>query len=282
MVLRLPKKAKKMPRMTIADFLDGVITDWRKFFRLVIILFATGLAVAISVRFLVWLATNSGLQPTSIELSSEPKIILERTHDDQHEVLLVVQPQGWMDSGVPVAPGDLIQFHAQGSINITSSSLQDQTQVRRRIEDRLLAKKRRGAFGNIPDSLWLPERHYLPTDHDSLRLAAPRGWMGPDGDIGPNGMRDSRYPARARNRILPSAPYGMLVAAVSQRQPMRYDNFSGAFRIGASRSVKWTGDPGTLWLNVNDVWDDDDGHFPEKFYVDNIGFFLVRVIVKRE
>jgi hypothetical protein len=271
-----------MPRMSIADFLDGVITDWKKFFRLMIILFATGLAVAISVRFLVWLATNSGLQPASIELSSEPKIILERTHDDQHEVLLVVQPQGWMNSGVAVQSGDLIQFKAQGSINITSSSLQDQTQARRRIEHRLTIEKQRGDFGDIPDSLWLPERHYTPADRDSLRRAAPRGWLGPAGDTGSNGMRDSRYPARARNKILPTAPYGILVGAVSQMQPMRYDSFSGAFRIGASRSVKWTGDPGTLWLNVNDVWDDDDDQFPQKFFVDNIGFFLVRVVVTKD
>jgi hypothetical protein len=207
-------------------------------------------------------------------------VILERRSDEGREFLLLVQPQGWIDSGIPIESGDRIHFQAQGSINITSGTLYDQIQVRRRIERRLMAEKKRGAFGSIPDSLWLPERHYTPADRDSLKPT--RGWMGPDGDMGPNGLRDSRFAARARNRILVDAPYGMLVATVSQSTPLRFNGFAGAFRVGSARTVPWGGDRGTLWLTVNDVWDDEDDQFPQKFYVDNIGFFLVRVTVEKK
>jgi hypothetical protein len=266
-----------MARMTIADFFEGVLTDWRKFIRLVIILFATGLAIAVSTRVLVWMATKSGLQPTTIELSGSPKVVLERAGDDRREYLLVVQPQGWFNSGIDVRPGDRITFQAQGSVNINSSTLQDLIQTRRRIERRLTAEKNAGKFGPIPDSLWLPERHYTAADRDSLKLL--RGWMGPDGDMGPNGLRDSRYPARAHNKILQNVPYGALLAAVSTTQPVRFDGFSQSFRVGSSRTLKWGGDRGDLWLIVNDVWDDEDDQFPNKFYIDNIGFYLVRVII---
>ncbi|HYW10074.1 MAG TPA: hypothetical protein VE913_24115 [Longimicrobium sp.] len=37
---------------------------------------------------------------------------------------------------------------------------------------------------------------------------------------------------------------------------------------------------GTLWFTINDVWDDQDSEFPDKFYVDNVGFFLVKVLVR--
>jgi hypothetical protein len=175
-----------------------------------------------------------------------------------------------------------LTFHAQGMVDVTSASLLDHIALRHRIERRLADQRARGDLGPIPDSAWLPEQHFTPADRDSLVRSLPRGWLGPQGDTGPNGIRDSRYPARDRHKILPSEPFGILVASVhrSHDPPVRHNEYSGAFPVGASQITEsWTGSAGTLWFVVNDVWDDFDDRMPDKFFIDNIGFFMVKVTV---
>lgn len=278
----LPARAQGRPRMTMADVLHEVLTDWSKCLRFIALWFLLIAAAGASVRLLLWMWQSSGLRAASVELSSSPKIVLEQVTSEGREYLLVVQPQGWMNSGIRLRTGDRVEFQAQGMVNIASNTLNDHVAMRRRIEQRLQQRRAAGEFGVIPDSAWLPERFYSDVDRDSLAGSLPRGWLSPDGDTGPNGTRDHRYPARSRYKILPGAPYGVLVGSVhaSNEPPTRYNGFSSAFAVGSSDTVSWSGPRGTLWFTVNDVWDDGDDRLPQKFFIDNVGFFVVRVTVK--
>lgn len=55
---------------------------------------------------------------------------------------------------------------------------------------------------------------------------------------------------------------------------------SDAFGIGSRGEIVAPID-GTLWLSVNDVWDDDDPEYPAKFYDDNLGFYWVTLQTTR-
>jgi hypothetical protein len=280
----LGTRTQGRPRMSMADVLYAVLTDWKKFVGFVVLWFLLICTAGISVWLLLRIWQSSGLRATSVEISSSPRIVLEQVSDEGREYLLMVQPQGWINSGIPIRPGDEVEFHAQGMVNITSATLNDHISLRRRIERRLSDERAAGAFGPIPDSAWLPERYFTDVDRDSLEHSLPRSWLTPDGDTGPNGLIDSRYQARAKNKILPKEPYGVLVAAIhgSDTPPARYNGFSSAFAVGSSDTVSWSGARGTLWFTVNDVLDDQDDHLPLKFFIDNIGFFMVRVTIRHD
>lgn len=91
--------------------------------------------------------------------------------------------------------------------------------------------------------------------------------------------RVPRYLARTANKLDPDAPFGLLLGAVHQGHgdPARRSMFT----VGARWYREWGDSSGTLRFAVNDVWDGADARFPDKFYVDNLGFFLVRVRVTR-
>lgn len=270
--------------LTMADVLHEIVTDWKKLTGFVVLWFLLICTAGMSVRLLLWTWKSSGLRATSVEISSSPRIVLEQVTDVGREFFLIVQPHGWMNSGIPIRAGDEVEFQAHGQVNITYNTLNDHILMRRRIELRLSEERARGDFGSIPDSAWLPERHYTQADRDSLEQSLPRSWLTPDGDTGPQGIRDTRYEARAHNKILPDEPYGVLIASVhgADDPPTRYDGFSSAFAIGSSDTVSWSGARGTLWFTVNDVLDDQDERLPHKFFTDNIGVFMVRVIIRHD
>lgn len=270
--------------LTMADVLHEIVTDWKKLAGFIMLWFLLLCTAGVSVRLLLWTWKSSGLTATSVEISSSPKIVLEQVTERGREYFLIVQPHGWMNSGILLEAGDEVEFQAQGEVNITYNTLNDHITLRRRIELRLSAERARGDFGVIPDSLWLPERHYTDADRDSLQASLPRSWLTPDGDTGPDGLRDSRYEARAQSKILPDEPYGILIAAVhgADGAPARHNRFSSAFAIGTSDTVSWSGARGTLWFTVNDVLDDQDERMPLKFFTDNIGLFMVRVIIRHD
>ena len=270
--------------LTMADVLHEIVTDWKKLTGFILLWFLLLFTAGVSVRLLLWTWKSSGLRATSVEISSSPKIVLEQVTERGREYFLIVQPHGWMNSGITLDAGDKVEFQAQGQVNITYNTLNDHIVLRRRIELRLSEERARGAFGSIPDSDWLPERHYTDADRDLLDKSLPRSWLSPDGDTGPDGVRDSRYEARVHSKILPDEPYGVLVAAVhgGDVAPVRYNRFSSAFAIGSSDTVSWEGARGTLWFTVNDVLDDQDERMPLKFFTDNIGLFMVRVIIRHD
>lgn len=178
----------------MADVLHSVLSDTRKFAMFVSLWVLLICTAGLSIRFLLWMWQSSGLQATSVEISSSPKIVLEQVTKEGREYLLMVQPQGWMNSGIPIEANDEVEFQAQGMVNITSSSLNDHIQLRRGIERRLTAQRDSGRFGPIPDSAWLPERYYTRQDRDTLESTLKRSWLTPDGDTGPNALRaPSRY-----------------------------------------------------------------------------------------
>ncbi len=70
---------------------------------------------------------------------------------------------------------------------------------------------------------------------------------------------------------MPNKPYGGLVASISDNSEK--PDSSGVFFVGALDSLRAT-KSGYLWFTVNDVqWHDN------RFYNDNIGYFLVTVSV---
>ncbi|HEV7590194.1 MAG TPA: hypothetical protein VGO40_18895 [Longimicrobium sp.] len=263
--------------MSLADIFEQILKDWGKFCRFILLWICTLALLVLTLRLLPWITRGTGLRAKSVELSTFPRIILEQETRDGNRYLIVVQPQSWQDSGIPVDSGDVIKFKASGMVNISAYSVQENVGIRRRIERRLDVARAAGAFGDVADSLWLPERYYTQADRDSLSRVVP--WVGPEGDTSAEGVQDRRYQARTRNKVLPNSPFGALVAAVraGSSPPSRYDGFSGAFVVGPSMTRPWNGSPGTLWFTVNDVSDDRDRLSPEKFYIDNIGFFVVGV-----
>jgi hypothetical protein len=73
--------------------------------------------------------------------------------------------------------------------------------------------------------------------------------------------------------------YGALLGAIKEAQasPAPED----AFFIGKSAEVI-AKRSGKLYFTVNDVWDRDDASFPNKFFIDNFGFFHARVKVSQK
>jgi hypothetical protein len=124
-----------------------------------------------------------------------------------------------------------------------------------------------------------------------------RGWSGPAGYAGEE--RDTAVGDRTNRKMLKNAKYGSLIGTfhrpkercsfddisrfVSRCVPARTDE---KFVVGACLNPKLVDAPGwddhesrKLWLIVNDVWDDKDPVFPQKFYIDNLGFFYARIRV---
>jgi hypothetical protein len=264
---------------TIAELIGKIFSDWRKFLRAVAMFAILVLTGAWLVRGVLLILGDGGLTAREVEFSKSPRIVLQQATPRGTEYLVVVQPQAWQDTDIPIAPGDELEIHAEGRINISLNGLFESVRKRHVVERRIRAKE--GVVTAGSDAALLPERFYTPADHDSVRLTRP--WVGPNGYGGGSaGIRDASYPARTKNKLLPEAPFGALVGTVHQQgnPPARYDGFSDAFLIGEARSVTWAGPRGELWFAINDVWDDEDPRFPDKFYADNIGFFLVRVKVQ--
>ncbi len=84
--------------------------------------------------------------------------------------------------------------------------------------------------------------------------------------------------------MIRDAPYGSLILSIKNgdRYPERFDKFSNAFMIGDDYKTTWDGNDGQLWLIINDVWDDEDTDYPEKFYVDNVGYFTFKITVVKK
>lgn len=273
------RRKPQNPPMSLADVVDNVLGSWSRMFRFLVATVGFSVAVALGVRIFLFATHDLGLEPEEMEFSSSPRVVLKRKIDGSSEYVLMVQPQDWQNTGIRVKPNDEVTIRGSGSINISMNGLLDQIARRRRVEARILARMDSGKIALRADSSRLPERYYEPADYDSIRLV--RDWTGPAGYPGENATRDHRHEGRTANKVLPEAPYGALLGAIhtGSTPPVRSTRFSESFVVGDSLSMS-ARRGGTLWLVVNDVWDDEDPAFPRKFYIDNLGFFLVKVQVR--
>ena len=270
-----------MPGQTFGDVLDGIFTNWAKLVGFAFAILALVLGGALAVFLISMALHQTGLRPTEVVISGSPRVVYSRITKDSADYLVVVQPLGWQSSTIRIMPGDVVEIRAEGRVSLSLQQLVDLAAFRHELERRIDADLRSGRIP-VRDSSLLPERHYTIQQRDSLRSRLTRGWTGPSGYPGRGGILDSRYEKRTSNKILPEVPFGALVATVHNgtQSPARFDKFSGAFVVGDSLVRQWTGNGGTLWFNVNDILDDQDEAFPDKFYIDNSGVFLVRVRVR--
>lgn len=263
-------------QMSLADVIDGVLSSWMKLLRFCAAVLAIAVATGAGIRLFVWATANLNLEPEEVEFSGSPRVVFKRIVDGKQEVVLVVDPQGWQSSGIDVKAGDDIVIRAGGRINISLSGLLNHVAQRGVIERRILAQLDSGKLELHPSGSRLPERYFTPTDLQELMLV--RDWTGPAGYPGADGIVDHRYEARTRNKVLPNAPFGALLGTVhgGTADPVRRDAFSGAFVVGEEHRMVAKKN-GTLWFTINDVLDDEDATFPQKFYIDNVGYFLVKI-----
>ena len=79
-----------------------------------------------------------------------------------------------------------------------------------------------------------------------------------------------------RQLVLTDRNAGAPLGAIreTESEPSRND----VFFIGKSNIIT-APRSGKLYFTVNAVWDDEDPAFPEKFFIDNIGFFYAKVTV---
>ena len=263
------------------DALGAILTDWRSFAHFLGKLVVLILVLALLARALLFLGDRTGLQAGEVELSGSPRVVLHQETERGHEYRILVSPAAhptpWQDTEIPVKPGDSVEIEAEGRVNINLYGLVQHVERRHAIEARIDSALRSGTLRPGPDSSRLPERFYDERDREALEIK--RGWIGPEGEPGAGGITDNAYLARTAHKLDPGAPFGLLLGAVHQghgEPPQR-----AMFAVGARWHREWSSAPGTLRFAVNDVWDSADDRFPDKFYVDNLGFFLVRVLVTR-
>jgi hypothetical protein len=266
------------PPISASEAVGLILTDGRSFRRFVAHLFSFMALLALFAGALMWVAKQYGLG-SEVELSTSPRVVLHQVTERGEEYRIMVSPAAypipWQNTEIEIHPGDSIEIQAEGRVNINLNGLVEHVQTRHRIEARIDSALRLGTLPLRPDSSRLPERYY--TEADRAALAVRRGWTGPEGYPGPGGVVDAAYAARTANKLIPEAPLGVLVGAVHQggEGPQRRDQF----QVGGRWRSVWSGPAGTLWFAVNDIWDGEDDRFPDKFYVDNLGFFFVRVLV---
>jgi len=255
-----------------------ILSDGRSFRRFVTHLFSFLSLLVMFFGALLWVAKQYGLNG-KVEISTSPRVVLQEVTEERGEYRVMVSPAAnpvpWQNTGIEIRPGDSIEIQAEGRVNINLNGLIEHVRVRHRIEARIDSALQRGTLPLRPDSSRLPERYY--TEPDRAALAVKRGWTGPEGYSGPGGVVDAAYPARTANKLIPEAPLGLLIGAVHQgaEEPSRREQL----QVGGRWRGVWSGPAGTLWFAVNDIWDGEDDRFPDKFYVDNLGFFFVRVVV---
>ena len=268
------------PRST-GDAFGAILTDWRSFAHFVGKLVVLIVVLAALARGLLLLGDLSGLQAGEVELSGSPRVVLQHVTDEGREYRILVSPAAnpspWQDTEIEIEPGDSVEIEAEGRVNINLYGLVQHVERRHAIEARIDSALLRGTLRPGADSSRLPERYY--TERDWQVLEIKRGWITPEGEPGPEGIIDQAYRARTANKLDPNAPFGLLLGAVHEGSgdpPQRV-----IFAVGARWRREWSNAGGTLRFAVNDVWDRADARFPDKFYVDNLGFFLVRVRVAR-
>src|SRR5579864_656759 len=218
-----------------------------------------------------------GLRPVAMKLESqEGGILLESTVGNKDVYHIVVNPQeGWQPTHISVKKGQIVDFVAQGRINIDLRGVVDATALRQKFEDAHPELKNK-------DATTTPEQAYTPEQWSQLHLLHP--WVGPNG----GNVQDSAFPSRTQYKIMPKENFGALVGALLDREtaerirvqscgPPPAPQFQCAFLVGDKHRMDVDG-TGYLWLNINDVV---DPHDPDLFYEDNLGFFQVLVTVER-
>jgi hypothetical protein len=256
---------------TFGDVLDSVLDQPRRLvvlFLLVIGFF--GLAVGA-----VWVVTKMlGLQASEVDIGAEnAKVVFESVQKKtgNEDYVVVVNPQGWQNTGIDVSAGDKLTFHAGGKICVDMNSIWENAQLRLKFEGDIVKANKI----NPDDPTAKPPEDYF-SDEQKRQLILERPWTDPDG-FNLKAFHPS-YQSRHNRYLLPEKPAGGLVGGVTPGagEPDRAE----AFFIGKQDTYVAPQD-GQLWFTVNDVQFSDPSN-PNLFYNDNVGSFWVRVTVKKK
>jgi hypothetical protein len=200
-------------------------------------------------------------------------VLSQPTPGGGQEYLVVVHPQGWQETAIAVKAGDTLTFDAGGNIYIDLGGLNESLALRRKLEAQLVQNEKKSRKWPAEKATLTPEDRFTMGQKASIRPVW--SWNGPNGNVA---TQDLSFPARRQKTIIATANYGTLLGAIRETgisTPDRHD----AFIVGAHRDGFTVKESGKLYFTVNDVWDDKDPTFPEKFYIDNIGSFYVKVTV---
>lgn len=236
---------------------------------------------------LVWVAVIAGVfwvpslfsaQTTEFTLGgAQSHLVIQSVEKNGNGIyVLVVSPQGWQPSGIPVRKGDHLRFAAGGKVCIDVNSIIVMVAKRKAYEEKW-AKIKHIRTNDITETR-VPEEYF--TEQEQHDLVLDRPWVDPNGfslDV----FRPS-FRSRRQRYLLPDEPAGSLVASVGDayKEPPRGE----AFFVGVGDKVAHKADEliapvdGWLWFTVNDVQYADTQN-RNLFYNDNIGFFWVRVTV---
>ena len=262
-----------MESMSFADFLWDLLNDWGMLLRLGVVVLIAALA---SFGMFYLFRKVLHVAPASLQLSSTgANICFQSQSADKREFLCVVYPQRWQTWDIQVKAGEVVSFVAEGCINISLMNMFEAIRRRYKLERRYIGAglvRRHSSTSKLPEDLY--------TDEERRKIVPERGWTGPQGYA--DCVQDHEYPPRTARKLLPTCPYGMLVGAIN---PISGDsppdrNSSRFLAIGKGGTFQ-VHEPGQLWFTINDVWDDHDPLFPDKFYVDNFGSFLLKITITK-
>ncbi|HEV7797826.1 MAG TPA: hypothetical protein VGO73_06710 [Pyrinomonadaceae bacterium] len=269
-----------MADKTLADVFDGILSERRKFLSFVGLFFSLCLILVLIGSLLPSILGINTKDIRELNISSSgAHILLESVTDKSREYIVIVPPQGWQRSGIELARGERVRFIAEGAVNVDLWGVMQKATKRHEVEDRITLARQLDRQSTDPKSV--PE-HYFSTDlskeeQEQLKLLRP--WTGPNGNEEIK-VYQNAFAARITKRIIPTAPLGALIGAVTDKidkPPERQE----AFLIGKNYKGEefHSQRDGELWFNVNDVWDDEDAAYPNKFYDDNVGYYWVKVLI---
>ncbi len=257
---------------TMGDVLDDVLVEPKKGLTFVALM-AIACGLAIVVMFVVTRLFH--LQTSEIQLGGKDShVILQRVQGatGSGEYVMIVNPQGWQSSGIPVIKGDRITITAGGKIAVDMGEILEKVKLRKDYED-ALADGPPFIKRNDPKETRVPEDFFTDKQKESLILHRP--WIDPDGFSLDVFQPDFR--SRRDRYLLPGENAGGLVAAIKDGsdEPGKTD----AFFVGREKEMVAPKD-GVLWFTVNDVQYNDPKN-KNLFYNDNIGTFWAQITVKR-
>jgi hypothetical protein len=237
---------------TFPDILNVVLSDWKKFLKFVLLLFVSGgCLIGLFCLVLYFLPQHTD----EVQIEGLGRVIFSQKTKEGQSYVVVVHPQGWQETSISVSEGDKISFDADGSVQIDLIGLLDSLKQRKDLETRN------------------GKRQFTPAESNEIR---PKWlWTNPDGNHLTQQMAD---PERLKISLAPDHNYGALLAAI--RETGVIPTQGDVFFIGTHNVIQKATKTGKIYFTVNDAWDYKDPIFPEKFFVDNLGFFYVRVIVK--
>lgn len=256
---------------SFADVLSEILGEKLRLTRFVVLV-----AVVCTLIFgLVYGIFNYGLSPetnvTKIKIGNfaEVEAVLSQPIKGGREYLVVVSPQGWQPTGIPVRKTDTMSFSAGGKVYIDLMGLNASLAARRDAEERVKKKHPNWRING-------PEEFFTPKERSKISKSFVWGWAGPDGVL-PSEWKEKATPGRQKRSVSPNDPYGRLLGGIGDRLRIPADTFP----VGSGPTVQTAPRDGCLYLVVNDVLNGpNDKDLPENIYfVDNIGFFYVHVKV---